>query len=121
VQSEAELLEALKGLAEDVGPEGVSEIINLFLTDSKDIVRELRQAVELGDAAGVARAAHSLKSTAATVGAHLLAAHCLEMEKLGRAGRAREASAHLDDVDAECRHVGECLASLRSRIDPANG
>jgi HPt (histidine-containing phosphotransfer) domain-containing protein len=120
VQSESELLTALKDLAADVGSEGVAEILDLFLTDSAELVGVLRHAAERGDAAGIARAAHSLKSTAATVGAHLLAEHCLEVERLGRAGLASEAGVRVADVDAEYQHVRTSLTALRPRIHPAN-
>ena len=119
MQAESELLAALNELAADVGPDGVAEIVDIFLSDSVGLLRTLRTASELGDAAAIARAAHSLKSTAATVGASLLAAHCLEMERRGRAGQVREAIPYLADVEAEYRHVRTCLTALRSQLEAA--
>jgi len=120
MQSESELIAGLKELAADVGPEGLAEIVELFLGDSADLVRALRTAGELGDAAGVARAAHALKSTAATVGAGELSARCMEMERLGRAGLLREAIPQLPEVEAEYSHVRTLLGALKSRVETAN-
>jgi HPt (histidine-containing phosphotransfer) domain-containing protein len=114
------MLAALKELAADVGSEGVAEIVDLFLGDSVELLRDLRTSSELGDATGIARAAHSLKSTAATVGAEELAGHCLEMERLGRAGLVREAIPNLDNVETEYRHVRALLGALRSQVETAD-
>jgi len=120
VQAESELLAALKELAADVGTEGITEIVDLFLTDSVSLLKSLRTACELDDAAAIARAAHSLKSTAATVGATLLASYCLEMERAGRLGQVCDAIPHLKSVEDEHAHVSGALSALRSQLVAAH-
>jgi HPt (histidine-containing phosphotransfer) domain-containing protein len=120
VQSESELLAGLKELAADVGADGVAEIVELFLDDSVELLRALRAASERSDGGGIMRAAHALKSTAATLGAADLSALCLEMERLSREGMVREAIPHLPRVEAEYRHVRMLLEGLRGQVETAD-
>jgi len=79
---------ALEGLREIMAsvPGGIGAVVQAFLEDTPKLFGNLRRALAAGDAKGVAAAAHTLKSTSATLGVTALAECCREMEQRGRAG-----------------------------------
>ena len=60
---------ALERLEEWGGKRLVAQMIDLFLTQTPGRMENLREGLQCGDAEVVERAAHSLKSTAANLGA----------------------------------------------------
>ena len=106
----------LDGLAASLGDgeEGwqfVTELVDVFLVDGDGHVKELRQAVERGDAETARRAAHTLKSNAATFGAGPLTEICREIEALSKDGELSIAEDRLARVDAEWGRVRAGLAA----------
>jgi HPt (histidine-containing phosphotransfer) domain-containing protein len=87
------------------------EILEAFLVDAGAQVAAMEAAREAGDAGALERVAHTLKSTAATVGATLLASLCRELEELARTRCLERAPERVARVHAELRSVE---ASLRS-------
>jgi len=75
------------------GPRMLSEIINIYLNDSPILLDKLNESFNAADANGVAKAAHSLKSTSAGLGAAGLAAICKQVEDIARGNS-------IDGVDA---------------------
>ena len=71
------------------------ELLDTFLTDADLYLGELRSAA---DAASLARAAHSLKSNALTVGATELAAACRLLEADARAGEVADREARVEAI-----------------------
>ena len=65
-----------------------------YLDDSRLLVEQIRAAVQSQDSAALSRTAHRLKSSSAQLGVLATAAHCKELEALGRLARIDEA-AHL--------------------------
>lgn len=79
----AELLDRrlLAGLAEDLGePEIVAEMLGMFSEELPERLSAIAEAVALGDAGGIKRAAHGLASPSATLGLVGLCATCRELE-----------------------------------------
>ena len=74
-----------QGLQQSSGADFVGELIDTFLEDSTRLVAELHSSLRAQDAETFRRAAHSLKSNAATFGANELAALARELEDFGRA------------------------------------
>ena len=66
----------------------------------------------------VRRAAHTLKSNAATFGAHGLADRSRALEEAARAGVLEDGPAQIDAIDAELERVH---AALRSAPEPTAG
>ncbi len=62
-------------------PEFLPNLVATFHVEAGRLVRLLQTADARGDAAGLARIAHQLKSTCAQLGAHELAARCAELER----------------------------------------
>jgi two-component system, sensor histidine kinase and response regulator len=79
-------------------PDLLGRVIGLYVQESPNEMARLAQAVSSGDAAQIGRAAHSLKSSSANVGATLLSQQCAAREAAGRSGNletARESYARL--------------------------
>jgi HPt (histidine-containing phosphotransfer) domain-containing protein len=101
----------LTRLAEGVGgDEGfVSELIQGFADDAPALIAAAREGLERGDAAEVRRAAHTLKSNAATFGAHALSQLSRELEEAAKAEDLGDGNAK---VDAMARQLDAVLEAL---------
>jgi CheY-like chemotaxis protein/HPt (histidine-containing phosphotransfer) domain-containing protein len=80
--------DVLARLQADLGDDGtiVIEVIEMFLADTPQQLDRMRQALASTAAHDLRHAAHTLKSTSASVGALALAACCRELEELARDG-----------------------------------
>jgi signal transduction histidine kinase/DNA-binding response OmpR family regulator len=96
------------------GDELVDRIVRIYLADSSERLTALRAAAGRGDQAEVARAAHSLKSSSANVGAAGLAALCRRLELAGRAGTLPQEADLLAEVESEYSAVAAHLSARRS-------
>lgn len=102
----------LARLAVDLGGEAVvQEIVDTFLEDAARLGEDLRDA-EGRDEPRFVRALHTLKSSAAIVGAHRLSALCREAEEQARRGDVDAAKASVPDMLDE---LGRASAALRAR------
>ena len=72
-----------------------------FLQDCPKQIEFLRRALADGDATSSERQAHSIKSAAAIVGGERLRAVAFEMEQSAHEGQMSEASARMNELDAE--------------------
>ena len=71
-------------LKESVGADFVGELMNTFFEDANAQMLEMNSALASKDTESFRRAAHSLKSNAATFGAADLSALARELEMMGR-------------------------------------
>ncbi|KVV44449.1 hybrid sensor histidine kinase/response regulator [Burkholderia territorii] len=108
-------LDALRALQRPGRPDVLTRIIDQFALDAPRLIRDMRAAVEAGDADALKLAAHTLKSSSANVGAHRLSARCREIERLARAADVRAAEALVADTDAEFAHAHAAL--IAERVD----
>jgi two-component system sensor histidine kinase/response regulator len=100
---------ALERLRVDVGDDdALRRIAGLFVEGLAESRDQLRQASAAGDDDAVLRAAHRLRSSSATFGAHRLAALTRELEAVGSAS----AHALIADVDRESERVADAIAEL---------
>jgi signal transduction histidine kinase/DNA-binding response OmpR family regulator/HPt (histidine-containing phosphotransfer) domain-containing protein len=106
---------ALQGLLSLVGGEfaSLAELIASFLDEAPRLLAELDQSVASGDAAGVRRVAHSLKSNGADFGAATFAALCRELEMMGKDGRLDGAADLAARLGAEYVKVAAALQAVR--------
>jgi HPt (histidine-containing phosphotransfer) domain-containing protein len=65
-------------------PGAVQTIFSLYLSDSRRLILEIREAIQSGDAAKLNAGAHQLKSASAQVGALAAAHHSGAIERLAR-------------------------------------
>ena len=75
------LLQGLKAMEEDDDDQFVKEVVELFLEDGPLRLVALRAALDEGVGESLARAAHTLKGTAANLGAVSLQSQCDELER----------------------------------------
>lgn len=90
-------------------PTFVPQLLETFRTYGAELVTALAVADARGDVDGVQRAAHSLKSTVAQVGATRLAEISRDLENACRAGQADRARDLVPQVEPEFRRVLEAL------------
>jgi CheY-like chemotaxis protein len=89
------------------------ELIDSFLEDAPQLLAELNQYIESGDAAGVHRMAHSLKSNGADFGATTFSNLCKELEMMARSGAIDGAAELAARIAAEYAKVEAALAAVR--------
>jgi HPt (histidine-containing phosphotransfer) domain-containing protein len=94
----------LTRIREMMGEEGetmVRNLTELFLNNSQILLDQLRAALATGDTEMVRRAAHTLRSPAAQMGAIHLAALCQSLEAKGRQGDLSDAPALLEAINTQ--------------------
>jgi HPt (histidine-containing phosphotransfer) domain-containing protein len=106
---------ALQAMLEMVGGDTafLAEMIDTYLADSPQLLADLGQAVDGGNAELLRRAAHSLKSNSAGFGAHALAALARQLEDLGKQGSTAGAAPLLAAAGAEYERVQAALLAAR--------
>jgi CheY-like chemotaxis protein/HPt (histidine-containing phosphotransfer) domain-containing protein len=87
----------------------VRELLDTYLDDSPRLLDELRTGLSANSAETVRRAAHSLKSNSASVGALGLSAHAKALELEAKAGQLQGAAARIDEIAASYALVAEVL------------
>ncbi len=105
---------ALASLRELGGDDFLVEVIDTFLADVPTLLATLHQALEAGDTAEVRRAAHTLKSNGATLGATEFADLCRALEQQARDARLNGAPALVARIEAERLSLERALEALRS-------
>jgi HPt (histidine-containing phosphotransfer) domain-containing protein len=78
------VIESLKELGGEDDPGLVLELVGMFLQDAPLRMREIETSLVSGDIGTLERAAHTLKSSSANIGASRLSASCKAMEELAR-------------------------------------
>jgi HPt (histidine-containing phosphotransfer) domain-containing protein len=104
----AALLDSLGG---DV--DFLKELVDAYLDSTPGLFATMREATQAGDATGLQRAAHTLKTGSANMGALLLAALCKGLEEMGRSGLLTGAE---ERIDAAAAAYDDVAAALRDRF-----
>jgi len=91
----------------------IKEIMTVYLDNSLALLRQVEQGLIAGDADALRRAAHSLKSSSANVGAERLSRLFLKLEALGRDGQLTAAMPLLDQTR---RAYAEATAEMRELV-----
>jgi PAS domain S-box-containing protein len=108
--------DALSAFARELGDGAagvVAEIVETYLQDTPELIRQMREAVRTGDAGVLDRAAHTLKSSSATVGAMTLSSRCRAIEEQARSGRVSDMGDAVRAVEGEFERVrGELESGL---------
>jgi CheY-like chemotaxis protein len=94
------------------------ELVQIFLADSPPRIAAIRAAVAKGDAAALATAAHSIKSSAGIFSKAGVFEAARVLETQGREGDLRGAGETLARLESEMVRLTESLTSLASRLGP---
>lgn len=108
-----EVIEMLRDLGGEDEPELLAELVAVFLADAPQRLHDMQQGLAQGDFELLERAAHTLKSSAANLGARLLSEHARELEAAARARRGEG----LTELASSCQHsFDEARQALNSLI-----
>ncbi|HLC03782.1 MAG TPA: Hpt domain-containing protein [Anaerolineales bacterium] len=103
----------LDTLASTTDKEFVGELIDTFLEDAPSLLDSLMTTLAAQDAEGFRRAAHSLKSNGASLGAMSFSASAKELEMIGKAGDLSGAEAMVESLRAEFEQVTQALKDYK--------
>ena len=101
-------------LKEISGEDFINELIDTFLEDAPKLIEEMRVALDTHNADSFRRAAHSMKSNAATFGAGQLSALAKELEMLGKENKLHETGDKLGALEEAFVPVRDELRNLKS-------
>ena len=102
----------LERLRAAMGAGFLDELLPTFLEDSQELVGTIRRALAENDVDSFRRAAHSLKSNAASFGAMTLSTLAKDLEALGKSGSLDGASARVERLAGECERVARALRDV---------
>ena len=96
------------------GAEFINELIDTFLEDAPKMINEIKSALDANNADTFRRAAHSMKSNAATFGAGGLASLAKELEMLGKENKLYETGDRLKALEEAYESASSELRGLKS-------
>jgi HPt (histidine-containing phosphotransfer) domain-containing protein len=94
-------------------PAFLAELIDTYLSDAAVLLATMHQAAVAGSSDELRRAAHSLKSNSASLGARELASLCLEVEQQARAGALDGAAERVVAIEVAFAEVASELRELQ--------
>ena len=97
---DAATLASLKSIVDDQGLTLLEKAIGLYLQTAPDSAAQIRQAIAHRQADELRKAAHTLKSASANLGARALSSTCLALENAGREQDFNATPTLLKDFDA---------------------
>jgi HPt (histidine-containing phosphotransfer) domain-containing protein len=103
---------ALEQLRVTMGDGFLDELLPTFLDDSREMVNTMRRALGAQDVDTFRRAAHSLKSNAASFGAVTLSNLARDLETLAKSGSLDGAAPRLERLSGECEKVVRALREI---------
>jgi len=103
--------DVLRRLLESTGGDQgfMTELVEQFIADTPGLVTAARAGLESGDVDEVRRAAHTLKSNAATFGALELAERSRRLEEDAKAGAIEDGEGQIRGIAEELERVREAL------------
>jgi HPt (histidine-containing phosphotransfer) domain-containing protein len=101
-------------LKELMGADFIAEIVDTFIQETGELIDQLRQALELKDAATFDRCAHSIKSSSASLGALDFSRSARQLEMMGKAGDLSQAESLVEQLAADFLEVKHSLEALKN-------
>ena len=101
----------------DDPPSVLADLIDEYLHDSESRLGLIRSGLSRGDAELVERAAHTLKSSSANLGAQLLEEECRVFQELAREADLEGLAARLDRLMGVFEATRKAMAAERKRIE----
>jgi len=102
-------------LKESLGDDGavIQQLIDMYISDSPPLVADAAAALGRGDMAMLARAAHSLKSTSASMGATTVSAVARELELHAQQNEPAPSAAALERLKVVLNDAIAAFARLK--------
>jgi two-component system, sensor histidine kinase len=105
-------LDAIKDLRRPGAPDILAKVISVYETDSPQLIIAMRNGLAQNNTEELIRAAHSLKTSSAMLGAQHLADMCHSVEKTLRNGKdLQDAKTVIDRIEIMCQSVTILLRS----------
>ena len=120
--TEAENIRAcVDGLAASTGDDRrrLAEILHNFADRLPETLDRMERAAETGDRRGLARLAHGLKGSSATLGANRFAALCADLEDRARRPDRHPPVTLLHDLHVHAHEVGDVMEELSAELASA--
>jgi signal transduction histidine kinase/DNA-binding NarL/FixJ family response regulator len=108
-------------LEEQLGKEMVAELVGDFVTTSEGLLNQLQEARTAGNVEGWGDAAHSLKSSAGSLGLSQVYRAALAVEQACRGGQSAAAAVPSDALPGLLRQGWDLLRARHPAPAPANG
>ena len=116
------VVQSLPMVADGSNPGFADRVLDLFVQNAVKLLAEIDDAANRGDAPALQRAAHTLKSSSATIGALALSEQAKRLELLLRAGQPTTADwpdmlrrAYADFEQALTRHRALAAAASENK------
>ena len=109
VELDNRAIEALRNLR----PGLLLKVLDIWLQESPVLLADMQQGIHQGDNNRLLRAAHSLKNSAANVGAMQLSRRCFAMEEKARARSLEGSSELLCEIEAQFKSARQAIQRLR--------
>ena len=110
-------LDNIRALERPGVPSLLGRVIDRYLADAPRLIEQMRAARDKADAAALARAAHTLKSASAKVGASGVAEICKAVETDARNGAIAGPAALLEGLETASGHVARALRAERLKVE----
>ena len=112
---DASVWDGLRELADD-DPSFLSELVDLFASETPALVSGMRDAIASGNAEELRRYAHTLKGSAMNLGTTRLGTLCKELEQIGASGTTDGAAPLLVQAEEE---YARAQAALQNQLAAA--
>lgn len=109
-------IENLRTAVPDNPDEFLKDMINGYLSETPQLMQNIREAIAESDPAKLDIAAHTLKSMSATFGADSFAELCKQLENMGRSGAIAFSPEQLAQLETEYQEVVVALELERQKI-----
>jgi HPt (histidine-containing phosphotransfer) domain-containing protein len=111
------VLESIRALQREGNSDLLNRVIEAYLKEGARLLQALRGAVEKADGEALRKAAHSLRSSSANVGAQKLSSLCKELETMGQENSMKQAASLLSKTIVEYEIVQKSLSiELKRRV-----
>jgi HPt (histidine-containing phosphotransfer) domain-containing protein len=107
-------LAVLQQLRRPDRPDPVAELIDLFLHETPERLREMRTAITQYNADALSHAAHSLRGCAGSIGAVRMASLCEELEENAERRALQVSSRLLKEIETEFDKARQALEVVKA-------
>ena len=104
-----EALHSIRELERNGASGMLTRVVGMYRESAPQLLTDIRKGVEDGDAERTRRAAHTLKSSSANLGAVVVTALCKRLEDEARAGKLNDAHTLADQIEQELDQITNLL------------